>query len=346
MSWLSDNYEKVTLGASLTAMAALGFAGFKNKQDQINAFALHEAKPNKEIDIALLPDVENTKISIYKDHTINQPDVDGRKVNLFTGIILYARRDDLQNPVDLLKSEPVHAGIPNNWWRENQLDPGYANAPERDPDNDGFNNREEFEAETDPNDITDYPEPVIKLMVQSVSTRQLHIKPRPLSSDGKQSLFNLESKFNAKVNKMSGDSSINVGGVITFVKPLMRERFRFADLDKRRNENGIVDTIWVIEDLQPNKKGTMYRFDKRGDLDGFPNRSKGIMDSKAKLSLQALEKQDEAFEVDENTRFSLPFDPDADQKPYLLKSIDLNAQEVVVEYTDREGNKQEHLMKW
>lgn len=348
MSWLSDHYEKVTLGASLAAMAALGFAGFKNKQDQVNAFTLHKAKPNNEIKVPLLPAVENTKISIYEDHKINQADLDGRKVNLLTGIMLYAKRDDPQNPVDLLKSEPIHAGIPNEWWSENKVDPGYINAPERDPDKDGFNNREEFEAETDPNDVTDYPEPVTKLRVQSIGAKQWHIKPRGVSSDAKASLFNLEQPNKYKANRTRGDAPVNLGQVIIFEGPLMKERFRFADLEKRNNVSGGVDTIWVIEDLQPNKKGTMYRFDSRGNLDPHTNRKKGngIMDYKAKLFLEALDMQNEVFELDENTRFSLPYNPEAAQKPYLLRSIDTTAQEVLIEYTDKQGNKKEHMMKW
>lgn len=348
MSWLSQHYEKITLGASITAMAALGFAGLKNKQAQVNAFTLLQAKPNNEIEVPLLSDVEDTKISIYEDHKINQADLDGRKVNLFTGIILYAKRDDPQNPVDLLKSEPIHAGIPNEWWRENKLDPGFANAPERDPDKDGFNNREEYEAETDPNDMTDYPEPVTKLGVKTVEWDQWHIKPKPVNSNGDISLFNLETPRKVRKNRTKFDKSVKVGGVITFEGPIMTERFRFADLGKRRNQNGSVDTIWVIEDLQPNKKGILYRFDSRGNLDPHANRDegKGIMDYKAYLFLQALDKQDELFSVDENTRFSLPYDPEAAEKPYLLKNIDTVAREVTVEYTDKEGEKVEHLIKW
>ena len=124
----------------------------------------------------------------------------------------------------------------------------------------------------------------------------------------------------------------------------MQKRFKFADLDRRRNANGMIDIIWVIEDLKPNKKGTRYRFDKRGDLDGFAARALGIMDSKAKLVLEALDEGGKPFEIEENTNFSLPYDDDAKQKPYLLKSIDLNKMTIIVEYQDKEGNKLEHTL--
>lgn len=343
MSWLSDNYEKVTLGAAVTALAALAYISIKNKGDQANAFTLPNPKQNNEVRVDSLPGIENSKVSMYMEHRINQADLDGRKVDLFTGIVLFSKRDDPKNPVDLLKSDPVHAGIPNTWWMDYALDPGYGNAPDRDPDDDGFSNREEFESETDPTDEKDYPEPVSKLKALAVETTQVHLKPREVGSGGERSLFNLESKSGRKVNKMKPEP-VTIGDTIVFTKPLMQKRFKFVDLDRRRNANGLIDIIWVIEDLQPNKKGTQYRFDKRGDLDGHPDRSLGIMDSKAKLLLEALDEGDKPFEIDENTYFSLPYDEGATRKPYLLKNIDLNKKTIVVEYQDKEGNKLEHLM--
>ena len=182
---------------------------------------------------------------------------------------------------------------------------------------DGFANREEFEAETDPNDEKDYPEPVSKLKALAVDTDQVHLKPREVSGGGKQTLFDLESKSNRRYNKTP--EPIGVGDVITFQKPLMQKRFKFVDLDRRRNANGMIDIIWVIEDLQPNKKGTQYRFDKRGDLDGHPARALGIMDSKAKLVLEALDEGDKPFEIDENTYFSLPYDGRLNKNLIFLK---------------------------
>ena len=346
MSWLSDNYEKVTLGAAVTALVALGYISFKNKGDQANAFNLPNPKQNNEVSVDGLADIETSKVSMYMEHRINQADLDGRKVDLFTGIVLFSKRDDPKNPVDLLKSDPVHAGIPNTWWMEHDLDPGYANAPDRDPDDDGFANREEFEAETDPNDVKDYPEPVTKLKTVEVKTTQVHLKPRDAGGDGKRSLFSLEDPRGYKRNRTKPEPPITIGDTIMFTKPYMQKRFKFVGLDRRRNANGVTDVIWIIEDLLPNKKGTQYRFDKRGDLDGHPGRSLGIMDSVVQLVLEALDEGGKPFEIEENTYFSLPYDEEAKQKPYLLKSIDLNERTIIVEYQDKEGNKLEHTMTY
>ncbi len=342
MSWLSDNYEKVTLGAAVAALLALGYISLKNKGDQTNAFILPTPRPNNEVEAKGLPAIDKAKVSVYMEHKINQADLDGRKVDLFTGIVLFSQRDDPSNPVDLLKSEPVHAGIPNTWWMDNALDPGYGNAPDRDPDADGFSNREEFEAETDPNASDDYPEPVTKLAARSVYTSQVHLKPRVAVGAGRESFFNLENKVKGPLNKTA--VPVKIDNIIEFKKALMQRRFKFVDLDKRRNANGVVDTIWIVEDLQPNKVGTQYRFDKRGDLDGHPKRSLGIMDSRATLVLNALNQDNESFEIDENTRFCLPYDPNAKIKPYLIKFIDIDEKIIIVEYLDKQGNKMEHVM--
>lgn len=344
MSWFSHNYEKITLGGAAVIAIAFTAMGFKNKSNLAEAFRLPEPRKNAETGVAGIADIQEAKASLGGVHEINQADLDGRKVDLFTGVSLFAKEGDLRNPVDLLKSDPVHPGIPNTWWIKYGIDPGYSDSPNWDSDNDGFDNREEHAAETDPTDPESYPELVGKLRAVSVATTQRHLKPQDVGGGGKQSLFKLETqRAGERVNKMKPEP-IGVGSVITFIKPHMSKRFKFIGLDKRQNPNGTVDTIWVIEDLHPNKKGVQYRFDKKGDLDGHPRRAVGIMDSTVKLTLQALGQDDKSFEVEENASFSLPFDDAAANKPYLLKSVDLKESKVEVEYTDKDGNKQLHIM--
>lgn len=345
MSWLSKNYEKITLGAAAAIAIAVVVVGFRNKGQLAEAFQLSAPKQNTETGVAGLAATVAAKTSLETEHEIRQADVDGRKVKLFTGVPLYAKKDDLKDPVDLLKSDPVHPGIANTWWAEYDIDPGYSDSPDRDPDSDGFTNREEHDAETDPTDPDSYPEPVTKLAATGIKTTQVHIKPTAADpgAEGKQSTFKLETKGGSTINKMKLDP-VSPGNIIPFVKPLMQNRFKFAGLDKRQNPNRTVDIIWVIEDLQPNKKGTSYRFDKRGDLDGHPRRALGIMDSKVELTLQAMGQEDKPFEVEENTYFSLPYDEKAANKPYLLKAVDQSEPKAEVEYTDKGGNKQIHIM--
>ncbi len=343
MSWLSENYEKAALGGAAVVALALGVVALNNKAGLTEAFTLGSHKKNKETGVTGLADMERVKKSLGTEHFINQADVDGRKVDLFTGVSLFAKKDAQDRPVDLLKSEPVHQGIPNTWWLKYGIDPGFGDSPDRDPDKDGFTNREEYIAKTDPTDFKDLPNPVHKLKVASVKTTQVHIKPTDFG-DG-NSVFKLESKSGKRVNRMA-PKPVKPGQVIQFLGPLMQKRFKYAAIEKEELPNGITESIWVIEDLKPNKEGKKYRFDKRGNMPGAPGRQFGIMDSTVEFSLQALGQEGKPFNLEENTRFSLPFDAKAKDKPYLLKKVDRENLRVEVEYTDKAGKKQLHVMSY
>ncbi len=343
MSWLSENYEKAALGGAVVVALALGAVALNNKTGLSEAFTLGSHKKNKETGVPGLSDMQGVKKSLETQHSISQADVDGRKVDLFTGVSLFAKKDAPDSPVDLLKSEPVHQGIPNTWWLKYGIDPGFSDSPDRDPDKDGFTNREEYIAKTDPTDFKDLPDPVVKLKVNSVKTTQVHIKPTDFGNGN--SLFKLESKSGARVNRMA-PNPVKPGQVIQFLGPLMQKRFKYAAVEKEKLPSGITESIWVIEDLKPNKAGKKYRFDKRGNMPGAPNRQFGIMDSTVELSLQALGQGGNPFKLEENTRFSLPFDAKAKDKPYLLKKVDRDNLRVEVEYTDKAGKRQLHVMPY
>lgn len=331
MSWIQDNYEKVAIGGA--AVVALGFGAviFKNKGAIDEATVLPSAKQNKDVGVPGLPAITAAKASLAEEHVITQYDKDGRKVNLFTGVSLFAKKDDPKNPVDLLKSEPVHKGIPNTWWLDNNLDPGFSDSPDQDPDEDGFSNREEYTAGTDPNDFKKRPNPVTKLKVVEVKTTQVHVRAQDFG--GGQFAFKLQTKAGRRVNKM-GPNPIKAGGKIVFEKDLMKNRFQFLELvEEQVKKNGIMqkERFWILGDLQPNKIGEKYKIDRHGNP--------GILDSTVEFTLQALREGGNPFEVKENTRFSLPFKANAKEKPYLLKKVDLENQKVEIEYTDKEGNK-------
>jgi len=343
MSWFSDNYEKVALGGAAVVALALGAVIYSNKDAVEESFTLDSVKPNNNVNVPGLAEMETVKVSLSKKHTIDQPDIDGRKVDLMTGVPLFAKRGDPKNPVDLLKSAPVHPPIPNKWWLDNEIDPGYSDSPERDPDKDGFSNREEYVAKTDPNEFKSHPNPVTKLIVTSVKTTQYHLKPADYGGDKYK--FKLQNSRGIDRNKM-GMNPIEAGKVIPFTGPLMQNRFKFKGIEEKEiKKSGITQMakIWIIEDLQPNKKGVVYRFDKKGKRVGEDgNRVEGgpigIIDSTVELTLQALAQGGSPFKVEENTRFSLPFDEKATEKPYLLKAVDVKTKTVEIEYTDKEGN--------
>jgi len=337
MSWISDNYEKAALGGSLVVAIALGAVIFKNMSSVEESFNRDSVQRNDDVSVPGLDPINQVKDSLTTVQIFKQPEENGRKVDLMTGVPLFAKRGDVENPVDLgLDIVVVHSPIPNSWWLENGIDPGYSDSPDRDPDEDGFSNREEFVAQTDPNEFKSHPDPVTKLQLQSVKTTQYFLKPSDYG--GGKVKFKLLNTRGTQRNKM--DNPVVKGGVIMFKDALMKDRFKFKDLEEMDvKKSGITQKIkiWVVEDLKPNKVGTEYRFNKSGKRVG--DGPSGIIDSTAELALQALREGGNPFKVEENTRFALPFKADATEKPYLLKKIDVQAKTVEIEYLDGKGNK-------
>ncbi|HCC20652.1 MAG TPA: hypothetical protein DEP88_05330 [Verrucomicrobiales bacterium] len=341
MSWFSENYEKAFLGGAAVITVTLGYMTFKSGDDP---FSIDLGKQNNDTSVPGLVPINKTKKSLAVSHEILQRDVDGRKVDLFTGVALFAKADDPKNPVDLLKSSPVHQGIPNTWWLKYELDPGFNNAPDLDPDEDGFTNREEFVAETNPIDFDKHPNPVTKLRMVERKTTQVHIKPQDFGNN--KFLFKLENKRERRLNQMD-PKPIGFNTIIPFVLPLMKDRFKFLSvMEKPNTRTGMKDKIWLFEDQKPNKKGDVYKFDSRGRLEGLSNRSSGIMDTTITLRLEALKQGGNNFEIEEGTNFSLPYKADAKIKPYFLKKVDLKSKLVEVVYTDENGQSNTHTMEF
>jgi len=340
MSWISDNYEKAVLGGAAVAVLVFGVVAVSNKSAVEEAFTRDSFKHNNNVAVPGFSKIEAIKNSLSANHAIVISDVDGRKVDLMTGVPLYAKRGDAQNPVDLLKSAPVHSPIPNTWWLEYDVDPSYSDSPLRDPDEDGFTNMEEYLAKTDPSDFKSHPDPILKLKVAHVKTTQYMLKPSDFG--GGLYKFKLLNSRGVNRNKM-GDKPIQAGEMIVFTQPLMQNRFKFKAMEEKEvKKNGITQKmkIWVVEDLKPNKKGLEYRFNRRGDrVEKDENAPRGVVDSTIDLVLHALKEEGKSFTLEENTHFSLPFDAEASAKPYFLKRVNLQAKTVEVEYTDKKGVK-------
>ena len=344
MSWISDNYEKAAIGGAAIIALAFGAAIISNKDAVEESFQRDSVKHDDDTSVPGLTEILGVKESLGKTRILKKPKTkDGREVSLMTGVPLFAKRGQLGNPVDLPVSDPVHHPIPNLWWLENGIDPGYSDSPDRDPDEDGFSNKEEHLAKTDPNKFDSHPDPITKLTVVSVKTTRAHIKASDYG--GGKMKFKLQTSGGVDKNKMT--DPVEAGQPIVFIKPLMQKRYKFKALEEKEVvKNGITQKmkIWVIEDLKPNKAGTEYRFDKKGRrIGGGPL---GIVDSTVELSLQALKQGGNLFKLEENVQFSLPYEEKSTKKPYLLKKVDISAKTVEVEYTDKEGKKKSHVISF
>lgn len=338
MSWISENYEKAALGGAAVIAVALAALSWKSHSDAAAEYEVALPAQSDDANVEGLPLILETDKSFKSAHEISRNSVNDREVDLFTSVPIFIKKGDLANPIDLFKGEAIHEGIDNMFWIKHGLDPGCEHSADLDPDEDGFSNREECIAGTNPVDFDSHPDPVLKLAIAAVTTEQVHVKPAAF--DGRAT-FRLEDKKGNNLNKMK-PTPIAPGSVISFSGAKMKERFKFVAVEG----TGLRDRVWTIEDLKPNKKGTQYKFDRKGNLQGAPNREFGIMDSTVEFKLEALKAGGESFKVEENMSFELPSQGGEGKKAYVFKSINLKEKLVVIEYKASDGSIAIHQIKF
>jgi hypothetical protein len=333
MSWFAKNYEKAALGGTVAlafGLAFMGYSKFSSVEQDFGTGLKGQGNNNAAVrDADLIPKI---LASLKLDRTWNQALDGDRPVDLFTGIPLFISSLAPDKPIDLLKDAPVHPPIPNIWWIENRLDPGFADSPNRDPDQDGFSNLEEFNAKTDPNSARSLPSLIAKLMYVKDESLTWVLRPG-YGSDGSFP-FNYQDDKGG-VNKAVGADLIAPGGLF-FAKPPMKDRFKLLGSEVRKELNKKINiemevTIVRIEDQRPNKKGVIYEIP--APLSEQRRNEHLKYDRTAVFSLEALGLNGKEFKVEENTKFALP--PDGPKKDYLAKVV--TPESVTVEYTNPAG---------
>lgn len=335
MSWFSTNYEKAALGGA--AVIALGFVylGYSKLGGVDNDFAatLKGDGPNNAAvkDAGKIPEA---LASMKLDRALVQG-VDGeRPVDLFTGIPLFVSSSSPEAPIDINgEGDPVHPPIANTWWILNDLDPGFADSPSRDPDGDGFSNMEEYLAKTDPNDPKKFPSLIAKLKFVGDESLAWVVRPGFPSETGELSFNYLDSQ--KRQNKTGAANQIAPGGLF-FEAGVMKNRFKLLGSEKRMEKSERTNseqemTIVRIEDQQENKKGTIYEFPAPLSTQRAADYTK--YDRSAIFSLEALDQEGKEFKIQENMTFGLP--ADSATKNYKLKQVTVDS--VIVEYTDADG---------
>ncbi len=337
MSWIKTNYEKAALGGAVVialGVAYLGYSKFGGVDDDFARVVEGSGKDNAAVeDAELIPKAES---SMKLDRTLLQGETEtGRKVDLITGIPLFVPESAQDTVVDLLeeKGQPVHDPIPNIWWIENRLDPGFGDSPSRDPDSDGFSNLEEFTAKSDPNDAKSYPPLIAKLMYVGDESLAWVIRPQYLEEGDKLPFRYLDS--NNQTNKTANGVPVTPGEMF-FGAGVMKDRFKYLGVEKRKETNERTNyekevTYARIEDQLPNKKGDIYEFPAPLSEQVAPRFTK--YDRTAILSLEALGKNGQEFKVKERETFALP--SDAAKKEYTVKEV--TPESVLIEYPGTDG---------
>ena len=334
MSWISENYEKAALGAAVLAVAGLAYAGW-NKLGSVDLeFGSTPRGPlskQKDPSVKSADMVAQTKSSLQLKREWAKGEDEGRSVDLFTGVALFVNKKDENNPVDLIEGAPVHEPIPNSWWLEYRIDPGFADSPLRDEDEDGFSNQDEFTAKTDPSDAKEYPSLITKLTYSGDESVQWWLRPG-FEADGGSFTFTYRDDGDGKAgNKVSAANPVPPGAVF-FEKGPAKGRFKLLGSEKRKVMYEAIQaeeevTFVRIEDQKPNKKGDVYEIPalfRKAD-----ERKHVRFDRTAVLTLEALGLAGQEFKIEENTSFALP--PGDGKKPYKLTEV--SPERIVIEFT-------------
>lgn len=341
MSWISENYEKAAVGGAVLAAVGFAYFGWSKFSSVENDFgSTPKGEPSvSDPGVKSADMVAKTKSSFQLKRDWLKSEDKGRAVDLFTGVALFVNKNDPNKPVDLIKDEPVHPNIPNVWWLDYGIDPGFGDSPLRDEDDDGFSNAEEHAAKTDPSNNEEYPSLVTKLTYINAESVQWVL--RPVEAEGGSFTFKWG---NGKLSNRVGAADPVLPGEIFFKNEPVMGRFKLLSSEKRRVMNEAIqaeeEVIFVmIEDQKPNKKGIIYEIPA-----GFRTanmRKYAKFDQTAVLSLEALGFAGQEIRVDENTAFALP--PGDTKKIYMMKEV--TPERIVIEFTSKDGKVQSHEIR-
>lgn len=341
MSKLPKNFEKALLGVA--GVAALGFIalGFMKSSAVETDFAHTTAGTGK--NDPGIPQAEATAravASLTTNLSIAQAVDQEWPVDLFTGIPLYADKNNPNQPVDLRRGRTIHDPIPNKWWLDNGADPSYANSPARDDDGDGFSNIDEYNAKTSPTDAKVFPALIDKLAYNKDESWQWYVV-FGFETDGSWApkIVAMTPDRKRVENRVPPGEMIKPGDTFFAQKEPFKGRFRFLSISKqvvksKRTNSEQEVSVAEYEELKPNKKGLKYKSQYGLPEPEIPENA--YYDRTAVLELKAAGAEGKEFKVEEGTTFALP--PDAAEKNYLLKSVTPEA--IEVEYTDGAGQKQ------
>jgi len=334
MSWISQNYEKVSIGAGVVVAAGLAFLGWSKLgtvPEDFNIQTSGTGATGTQVEGA--DRIPLTLSSLAQPRVWNQGMDGERPVDLFTGIPLFVKKDAPTKPLDLIRGAQIHPGIPNIWWLNNHLDLGFADAPNRDPDGDGFTNAEEFAAHTDPNDPKSHPSLIAKLRYIRDESIEWQLEP---GFEVEAGAFGI--KYGDSLKRQNRNNAVNPikPGDIFFANPPAQGRFKFLSFEKREEENPRThikeeNTFLKFEDQAPNKKGEVYEIPNR--IAEGNKRLFSHFDRTAILSLEAIGESGKEFKVDENTAFALP--STAGKKEFTLKKVTPDG--IEVEYKTASG---------
>lgn len=341
MSWISEHYEKAALAGALLIAVGLGYSGLQSKSAvEVDFSDVPTGDGENDPSVRDGDKVATAKSSLQIKQQVIKGEIEGRPVDLFTGVPLFVNKNNLTEPVDLPKSAEIHPPIPNQWWIDYRIDPGFGDSPQRDEDEDGFTNLEEYDAKTDPTDNRSHPNLIQKLVYLKNESIEWYVRPNgyPTEEDKRMSFVYRDRQRNEI--KTDAAAPIDVNGIF-FSEGVAKDRFKYLGFENKKVRDERIDIevdviIVRIEDLKPNKKGMIYELPANFRLADVNKHSK--FDRTAVLTLEALGFNGQEFRVEELTDFALP----AGSENKRFRLMEVHADRIVVRETLEDGSHQTH----
>lgn len=174
MSWASDNAEKLVLSgafAALAAVAALSALKFSSDVEATGAAAREPKSAEGTFDVGAHADLLQ---KVTAQHTWKQPETGHRLfISRFVRWDAKSQRIRVYDP-----KEPLDDGIPPIWKQKYGFPVDDVNVQSQDPDADGFSNKEEYVAQTEPLSKDSHPPFITKLKVLQYNPKPFHIDVR------------------------------------------------------------------------------------------------------------------------------------------------------------------------
>ncbi len=186
MSWIKEHYDRFLLALAATALLVcavwlfIGASRFPAKFAELQVRAEHSRNtPSVDLDRLAAQREQARNPDLWKPVTLP----DGRRLPLFVSVPYLAKPgppDASGNPTRELSDpitdpNPLHPPVPNKWFFDYKLDALAVDALTDDPDGDGFTNREEFNANTNPADKSSHPSYLTKLFFRRFEQRPFRL---------------------------------------------------------------------------------------------------------------------------------------------------------------------------
>lgn len=304
MDWIKKNYDQLTL--SIVALLLLGMSAwlYLNAKNFDETFAslrgqvLHNDKvmqiDTSSLDLATK---DLAKPSVWNSHP----------GSLFVSdkyIVKDARLIDPRKSEDML-----HAPVPNAWFFEHNLDILQTGILTDDTDGDGFNNLEEFQAKTDPQNKDSHPGIVTKLRLVKAIQQPFRL------------LFNAYDGDPSKPDSLTFQiNTVDIKQPSQFLKlnqPIARTKFKVIKFEQKKITNQNTGTDQDVSELTVENIET-------GDQVVLVIEK--IVNSPDSYALFKFLLDGTQFPVKKNKTFSLKPEPDV-----VYKLIDINDAEALIE---------------